>query len=74
MSFWKSFGFHSASPIDTLLENAETVLEQLLDEPDFIQECKSQNRKLIDLFVQLTRWPAAPPAGAPKQNHAQIKT
>lgn len=53
MSFWKNFGFHSASTIDTLLEEkgADLTLEELMDEPELIQECKSQNRKLIELFV-----------------------
>ena len=50
MSFWNHFGF-TTSPIDGLLEKADTTLERLMEEPDLIQECKSQNRKLIDLFV-----------------------
>jgi len=51
MSFWNHFGF-TTSPIDGLLEKADTTLERLMDEPDLIQECKSQNRKLIDFCVQ----------------------
>lgn len=55
MSFWKNFGFHSASAIDSLLEEkgADLTLEELMDEPELIQECKSQNRKLIELFAYL---------------------
>jgi len=51
MSFWNHFGF-TTSPIDGLLEKSDTTLERLMDEPDLIQECKSQNRKLIDFCVQ----------------------
>jgi len=51
MSFWNHFGFTS-SPIDGLLEKPDTTLERLMDEPDLIQECKSQNRKLIDFCIQ----------------------
>jgi len=51
MSFWNHFGFTS-SPIDGLLEKTDTTLERLMDEPDLIQECKSQNRKLIDFCIQ----------------------
>lgn len=50
MSFWKTFGFHTVSAIDTLLEGGEFTLEQLLDEEDILQETKSQNKKLIDLY------------------------
>lgn len=54
MSFWKNFGFHSASTIDTLLEEkgADLTLEELMDEPELIQECKSQNRKLIEFCTK----------------------
>jgi len=51
MSFWNHFGF-TTSPIDGLLEKPDTTLERLMEEPDLIQECKSQNRKLIDFCVQ----------------------
>jgi len=51
MSFWNHFGFQP-SPIDSLLEKPDVTIEQLMDEPDLIQECKSQNRKLIEFCVQ----------------------
>jgi len=51
MSFWNHFGFQQ-SAIDSLLEKADVTLEQLMDDPDLIQECKSQNRKLIEFCVQ----------------------
>ncbi|TDL24973.1 SAPS-domain-containing protein [Rickenella mellea] len=47
--FWK-FGFHNASSIDTLLDNDDVSLEAILDEDDLLQECKSQNTRLIDYF------------------------
>jgi hypothetical protein len=50
MSFWKTFGFHTVSAIDTLLESDDFTLEQLLDEEEILQETKSQNKKLIDLY------------------------
>jgi len=34
---------------DSLLQNV-TLLE-LMDEDDIVQECKSQNRRLVDLLV-----------------------
>eukprot|EP01116_Phalansterium_solitarium_P018501 TRINITY_DN4912_c0_g1_i2.p1 TRINITY_DN4912_c0_g1~~TRINITY_DN4912_c0_g1_i2.p1 ORF type:complete len:617 (+),score=181.07 TRINITY_DN4912_c0_g1_i2:149-1999(+) len=50
MSFWKTFGFHTVSQIDTLLEG-EFTLEQLLDEEEILQETKSQNKKLIGFLT-----------------------
>jgi len=52
MSFWKTFGFHTVSAIDTLLESDDFTLEQLLDEEEILQETKSQNKKLIDFLCQ----------------------
>lgn len=54
MSFWKTFGFHTVSAVDNLLDSGEYTLEQLLDEEEILQETKSQNRKLIDLYPQHT--------------------
>ena len=51
MSLWKSFGYSAMSPIDELLAKPDCTLKMLLDEPDIVQECKSQNRALLDLFV-----------------------
>lgn len=51
MSFWKTFGFHTVSQIDTLLEGNFT-LDQLLDEEEILQETKSQNKKLISFLAQ----------------------
>ena len=57
MSFWR-FGGFSASSLETLLASASPpldgnglptlTLEQLLEEDDLLQECKTQNTRLID--------------------------
>lgn len=52
MSFWRTFGFHSISAIDTLLESDYFTLEQLLDEEEIIQETKAQNKKLIEFLTE----------------------
>ena len=44
-----NFGLLRESPIDGLLDKDDCSLEMLLDEPDLLQECKSQNPRLIDL-------------------------
>jgi len=45
--FWR-LGFAQTSPVDQLLETGNFTLEQLLEEPDIIQECKQLNKKLIE--------------------------
>mmetsp|Transcript_15253 Transcript_15253/g.22828 ORF Transcript_15253/g.22828 Transcript_15253/m.22828 type:complete len:659 (+) Transcript_15253:40-2016(+) len=52
MSFWRTFGFHTVSPIDTILERDHYTLEELLDEDDLLSECKSQNKKLIEFLLE----------------------
>uniref|UniRef100_A0A6I8P789 Protein phosphatase 6 regulatory subunit 3 n=1 Tax=Ornithorhynchus anatinus TaxID=9258 RepID=A0A6I8P789_ORNAN len=49
--FWK-FDLHSSSHIDTLLERDDVTLKALLDEEDVLQECKAQNRKLLDFLLK----------------------
>ena len=46
--FWK---YHSgaSSHIDTLLDKEEVTLTEVLEQEDIIQECKSQNKKLVEL-------------------------
>lgn len=44
------FGFHNGSSIDSLLDKEDVSLEAILDEDDLLQECKSQNTRLIDYF------------------------
>ncbi|KAF9439039.1 hypothetical protein BGZ76_001015 [Entomortierella beljakovae] len=45
--YWR-FGHQNGSVIDQLLENTTVSLEELLEQDDLIQECKSQNPKLIE--------------------------
>ncbi|KAG6330423.1 hypothetical protein ID866_8667 [Astraeus odoratus] len=50
---WVRFGFHNASAIDSLLDKDDVSLEAILDEDDLLQECKSQNTRLIDYFQRV---------------------
>jgi serine/threonine-protein phosphatase 6 regulatory subunit 3 len=52
MSFWRSIGFHTVSAIDNILDKEHFTLEELLDEEELLQECKSQNKKLLDYLVE----------------------
>ncbi|XP_022101948.1 serine/threonine-protein phosphatase 6 regulatory subunit 3-like isoform X2 [Acanthaster planci] len=49
--FWK-FDVHTTSQVDTLLEKEDVTLMELLDEDDILQECKAQNKKLIDFLIR----------------------
>lgn len=50
-SQWR-FGFSSVSTLETLLDKPNVTLEDVLDEDDLLQECKSQNQKLINFLCQ----------------------
>jgi serine/threonine-protein phosphatase 6 regulatory subunit 3 len=50
MSFWKTFGFHTTSSIDSILDRGDCSLEDLLDEEEILQECKAQNKRLMQLY------------------------
>ncbi|KAJ3514203.1 hypothetical protein NLJ89_g2505 [Agrocybe chaxingu] len=47
------FGFHNGSAIDSLLDREDVALEAILDEDDLLQECKSQNTRLINYFERV---------------------
>ena len=47
--FWKVAGFSQPSPIEQILDKNEFTLEELLDEDDIIQECKTLNGRLVAL-------------------------
>ncbi|XP_069755771.1 serine/threonine-protein phosphatase 6 regulatory subunit 3 isoform X3 [Narcine bancroftii] len=49
--FWK-FDLHTSSHVDTLLEKEDVTLTELMDEEDVLQECKAQNRKLLDFLIR----------------------
>lgn len=42
---------HAGSAIDGILEREDCTLTELLDQDDVLQECKANNRKLIDFLV-----------------------
>ena len=48
MAYWKNQGWFQSSPINKILENENTTLEELFEQDDILQESKS-NKKLIDL-------------------------
>lgn len=52
MSFWRTFGFTTISPVETILDREHFTLEELLDEEELLQECKSQNKKLLDFLIK----------------------
>lgn len=43
---------YGGSSIDSILERSSFTLEELLDEDELLQECKTQNTKLIDFLTQ----------------------
>ena len=45
------FSNHSraVSHVDTLLDKEGVTLQEILEQEDIIQECKSQNKKLVEL-------------------------
>ncbi|GCB61130.1 hypothetical protein scyTo_0014285 [Scyliorhinus torazame] len=49
--FWK-FDLHTTSHIDTLLEREDVTLFELMDEEDVLQECKANNRKLVEFLTR----------------------
>lgn len=49
--FWK-FGFHSSSPIDSLLEKNNITLAEILEQDRVLQEVKGSNEKLLNFLVK----------------------
>ncbi|XP_061493914.1 serine/threonine-protein phosphatase 6 regulatory subunit 2 isoform X2 [Rhineura floridana] len=49
--FWK-FDLNTTSHVDKLLDKEDVTLSELMDEDDILQECKAQNRKLVDFLCQ----------------------
>eukprot|EP00731_Ephydatia_muelleri_P029817 Em0021g340a len=49
--FWK-LSFRQPSSIDTLLDKENLTLGEILEEGDVLQECKTQNRKLVDFLTR----------------------
>ncbi|KAL0280191.1 UNVERIFIED_CONTAM: hypothetical protein PYX00_001563 [Menopon gallinae] len=42
----------SSSHLETLLSKEDVTLQELMDEEEVLQECKSQNRRLIDYLIR----------------------
>jgi len=49
--FWK-FNILTSSKIDSLLEKEDITLRELMEEDDILQECKSQNKKLVEFLTK----------------------
>lgn len=48
--FWRMTGLSTVSPVESILDKEEYTLEELLDEDETIQECKSLNSRLINFL------------------------
>jgi SIT4-associating protein SAP185/190 len=65
--FWRFGGYANISTVDTLLDKPDVSLEELLDEPELIQELKQHNTKLIEylredhILKRLMDYVIAPP-------------
>ena len=53
MSFWRTFGFHTVSAIDTIFDRGDYSLEEFLEEEEILQEAKALNKKLMELYPHL---------------------
>ncbi|XP_023342870.1 serine/threonine-protein phosphatase 6 regulatory subunit 3 isoform X2 [Eurytemora carolleeae] len=49
--YW-TFDSGKVSKIDTILENENVSLNEILEQEDIIQECKNQNKKLVDFLAK----------------------
>jgi serine/threonine-protein phosphatase 6 regulatory subunit 3 len=48
--FWRVSGLNTACPVDAILDKEAFTLEELLDEDELVQECKSLNPRLIEFL------------------------
>ena len=46
--FWR-YNSVTVSHLDTLLDKQGVTLQEILEQEDIIEECKNQNKKLVDL-------------------------
>ena len=49
--FWRMAGLAQASPVESVLDRDDFTLQDLMEEEDLIQECKSLNGRLVALYV-----------------------
>lgn len=50
--FWRVPGYSQPSPLEAILDMDGFTLEDLLDETDLIQECKSLNGRLVNFLKE----------------------
>ncbi|XP_059659424.1 uncharacterized protein LOC132306167 isoform X3 [Cornus florida] len=53
--FWKLTALSASSPVESVLDKENFTLEELLDEEEIIQECKSLNSRLINFLRDRTQ-------------------
>ncbi|XP_076938173.1 uncharacterized protein LOC143606219 [Bidens hawaiensis] len=53
--FWHLTALSASSPVESILDKEGFTLEELLDEEDIIQECKSLNSRLINFLRDRTQ-------------------
>lgn len=49
--FWR-FGYNNVATLDSLLDQENVTLKQILNEDDVIQECRTHNHKLIQFLTK----------------------
>ena len=74
--FWRVPGYSQPSPLEAILDMDNFTLEEVLDEADLIQECKSLNGRLVNFLKEPSTLRAllsylvdVPPQGAPPICH-----
>ena len=50
--FWRVPGYSQPSPLEAILDMDNFTLEEVLDEADLIQECKSLNGRLVNFLKE----------------------
>lgn len=50
--FWRVPGYSQPSPLEAILDLDNFTLEEVLDEADLIQECKSLNGRLVNYLKE----------------------
>ncbi|CAH1440238.1 unnamed protein product [Lactuca virosa] len=53
--FWRMTGLSTVSPVDTILDQENFTLEELLEEEEIIQECRALNSRLINFLRERTQ-------------------
>lgn len=48
--FWRVSGLNTACPVDAILDKEDYTLEELMDEEELVQECKSLNPRLTEFL------------------------